>query len=185
MRKTTIGVGILAVAASLSYGCGRAAHPSHLPDELGNAAPIKQVATEAHAGDIGLEPYDAVDHLYRNAKSQLPDGGSTRDPRYGGLVGDLEAHRRKRVAGAGSQRGLFARDAARRRHGPGAVHGLSDQHRHGFQRQRQAHLRRRSRTASWIALRMLERSGVAGGRDSRSAHRPSSDVPRAPGAQRL
>ena len=74
MRKLTIGVAILTVAASLSFGCRQATHPSHLPDELGNAAPIKQVATEAHARDIGLEPYDAVDHLYKNAKSQLPTG---------------------------------------------------------------------------------------------------------------
>ena len=55
MRKITIGVAILTVAASLSYGCGRATHPSHLPDELGNAAPIKQVATEAHARDRKIQ----------------------------------------------------------------------------------------------------------------------------------
>src|SRR5436305_1667773 len=67
MRKTTIGLGILAVAASFSYGCHQATHPAHRPDDLGNAAPLKQVADEAHVRDIGLEPYDAVDHLYRNA----------------------------------------------------------------------------------------------------------------------
>src|SRR4051812_19537920 len=72
MRKTTVGVGILAVAAGLSYGCHQATHPSHTPDDLGNAAPLKQVADQAHVRDIGLEPYDAVDHLYRNAKSQIP-----------------------------------------------------------------------------------------------------------------
>ena len=31
------------------------------------------MATETHARDVStIEPYDAVDHLYRNAKSQLP-----------------------------------------------------------------------------------------------------------------
>jgi hypothetical protein len=76
MRKTLLGVAVLGAAAVLSYGCHHATHPSHLPDAEGNAAPIKDVATQAHARDISLEPYDAVDHLYRNAKSQLP--GSVR-----------------------------------------------------------------------------------------------------------
>ena len=71
MRKTTVGIAVLGAAATLSYAC-RSTHPSHKPDEFGNAAPIKQVATEGHARDIQLEPYDAVDHVYRNAKSQLP-----------------------------------------------------------------------------------------------------------------
>jgi hypothetical protein len=70
MRKTVIGVILLGTAATLSYGCHQ--HPSHLPDAEGNAAPIKEVATVSHARDIHLEPYDAVDHLYKNAKSQLP-----------------------------------------------------------------------------------------------------------------
>jgi hypothetical protein len=73
MRKTIIGATVLCAAAIFSYGCFRATHPSHKPDAQGNAAPIKDVATEAHARDVRqLEPYDAVDHLYRNAKSSLP-----------------------------------------------------------------------------------------------------------------
>jgi hypothetical protein len=67
-----VGVTILGAVAALSYGCRSAAHPSHVPDAQGNAAPIRDVATEAHARDIQMEPYDAVDHLYRNAKSSLP-----------------------------------------------------------------------------------------------------------------
>ncbi len=72
MRKTIIGAAVLS-AAIIAYGCQHYVHPSHTPDEHGNAAPIKQVATEAHADDIRLEPYESVDHLYRNAKSQLPN----------------------------------------------------------------------------------------------------------------
>ena len=73
MRKTIIGAAVLATATLVSYGCLRTAHPSHKPDDQGNAAPIKDVATLNHARDIPLlEPYDAVDHLYRNAKSSLP-----------------------------------------------------------------------------------------------------------------
>jgi hypothetical protein len=73
MRKTIIVAMVLGAAAVFSYGCFRATHPSHTPDAQGNAAPIKDVATEAHARDIRqLEPYGAVDHLYRNAKSSLP-----------------------------------------------------------------------------------------------------------------
>jgi hypothetical protein len=74
MRSRIVGAAILAAAAALSYGCHQALHPSHKPDELGDAAPLRQVATETHAREIPLEPYDAVDHLYRNAKSQLPTG---------------------------------------------------------------------------------------------------------------
>jgi hypothetical protein len=70
MRKTSIIVAVLGVAVLVS--CHQAAQPTHKPDELGNAAPIKQVATESRAREIQMEPYDAVDHLYRNAKSQLP-----------------------------------------------------------------------------------------------------------------
>jgi hypothetical protein len=72
MRKSVIGIVALATATAAMYGCHQATHPSHKPDEFGNAAPIKQVANESHARDIQMEPYDAVDHLYRNAKSQLP-----------------------------------------------------------------------------------------------------------------
>jgi len=72
MRKSVIGIAVLATATAVMYGCHQATHPSHKPDEFGNAAPIKQIANEGHARDIPLEPYDAVDHLYRNAKSQLP-----------------------------------------------------------------------------------------------------------------
>jgi hypothetical protein len=71
MRKTVIVGTMLAGTALLAFGCAKQ-HPSHLPDAAGNAAPIRDVATVAHARDIQLEPYDAVDHLYRNAKSQLP-----------------------------------------------------------------------------------------------------------------
>src|SRR3954470_23932961 len=73
MRKTNWGLWVLVSAAVFSYGCFRASHPSHKPDEQGNAAPLKDVASIAHAKDANqLEPYDAVDHLYRNAKSSLP-----------------------------------------------------------------------------------------------------------------
>src|SRR5437763_6548911 len=72
MRKTRVGIAVLTIANLIMFGCHQATHPSHRPDELGNAAPIKDVATQNHASDIHLEPYDAVDHLYRNAKSQLP-----------------------------------------------------------------------------------------------------------------
>jgi hypothetical protein len=73
MRKTTIGAALLGAATVLTFGCRQAALSSRRPDPLGNAAPIKDVATETHARDIStMEPYDAVDHLYRNAKSQLP-----------------------------------------------------------------------------------------------------------------
>jgi len=73
MRKTIIGAAMLGAVAVFSYGCYRAVHPTNRPDALGNAAPIKDVATVAHAREIPqLEPYDAVDHLYRNAKSSLP-----------------------------------------------------------------------------------------------------------------
>ena len=72
MRKTIIQVTVLATAVLIGYGCVRASHPSHQADQQGDATPLKQVATVAHARDISLEPYDAVDHLYRNAKSGLP-----------------------------------------------------------------------------------------------------------------
>jgi hypothetical protein len=71
MRTTIIAASVLGAAVLVGYGCAQS-HPSHMPDPMGNAAPIKEVATEAHARDIQLEPYDAVDHLYKNAKSQLP-----------------------------------------------------------------------------------------------------------------
>lgn len=73
MRKTIVGTSVLVAAAVFSYGCFRTSHPSHKPDEQGNAAPLRDVASIAHAKDVAqLEPYDAVDHLYRNAKSSLP-----------------------------------------------------------------------------------------------------------------
>jgi hypothetical protein len=74
MRNTIIRAALVAAAGLLmSYGCHAAApHPALRPDAQGNAAPISQVATEANAHTIQMEPYDAVDHLYRNAKSQLP-----------------------------------------------------------------------------------------------------------------
>lgn len=73
MRKTNVVAALLGAATVLTFGC-QAARPSTKPDKLGNAAPIKDVATEDHAREIStLEPYDAVDHLYRNAKSQLPN----------------------------------------------------------------------------------------------------------------
>lgn len=72
MRKTFVAVAALGIIV-MGYGCSKV-HPSHSPDPMGNATPIKEVATVAHARDIQWEPYDAVDHLYRNAKSQLPTG---------------------------------------------------------------------------------------------------------------
>jgi hypothetical protein len=72
MRKSSFGAALLAAVAVLSYGCNRGGHPSRLPDALGNAAPIRDVATKERAREIQMEPYDAVDHLYKNAKSSLP-----------------------------------------------------------------------------------------------------------------
>jgi hypothetical protein len=73
MRKTNIWAALLGAAAVVTFGCYRAARPMNRPDAQGNAAPIKDVATVAHAREIPLlEPYDAVNHLYRNAKSSLP-----------------------------------------------------------------------------------------------------------------
>ncbi|HEY4306182.1 MAG TPA: hypothetical protein VGM82_17045 [Gemmatimonadaceae bacterium] len=73
MRKSVIVAGVLSGLAILGLAC-TSAHPSHLPDAQGNAAPIKDIASSVHAGQIPLEPYDAVDHVYRNAKSSLPSG---------------------------------------------------------------------------------------------------------------
>ena len=73
MQKANIWAALLGAAAVLTFGCYRAARPTNRPDAQGNAAPIKDIATIAHAREIPqLEPYDAVDHLYRNAKSSLP-----------------------------------------------------------------------------------------------------------------
>lgn len=73
MRRTIIIASVLGTAALASFGCFRSSHPSHKPDDQGNAAPLKEVASMAHAKDANpLEPYDAVDHLYKNAKSALP-----------------------------------------------------------------------------------------------------------------
>jgi hypothetical protein len=71
MKKSVVVPALLAVVALVGFAC-TSAHPSHMPDAQGNAAPIKDVASQAHAGQIALEPYDAVDHLYKNAKSKLP-----------------------------------------------------------------------------------------------------------------
>jgi hypothetical protein len=60
--------------ALLTYGCLQTPHPLRGPDAQGNAAPIKDVATEENARTIKMEPYDAVDHVYRNAKSDLSTG---------------------------------------------------------------------------------------------------------------
>jgi hypothetical protein len=71
MRKSVAVMVVLSSLTALGLAC-TSAHPTHLPDAQGNAAPIKDVVSQAHAGQIALEPYDAVDHLYKNAKSQLP-----------------------------------------------------------------------------------------------------------------
>lgn len=63
---------ILTALAIAAAGCRPSARPSNQPDAHGNAAPIRQVATVQNAREIQMEPYDAVDHLFRNAKSQLP-----------------------------------------------------------------------------------------------------------------
>src|ERR1700749_3779000 len=73
MRKSVGITVVLSALTALGLACP-SAPPPHLPDAQGNAAPIKEVASQAHAGKIPLEPYDAVDHLYKNAKSQLPSG---------------------------------------------------------------------------------------------------------------
>ena len=73
MHKRIVVAATLSAVAVWVFGC-TSAHPPHIPDGQGNAAPIRDVATQAHAGQIPLEPYDAVDHLYKNAKSKLPSG---------------------------------------------------------------------------------------------------------------
>jgi len=73
MKSSVYIPAALSVVIIAALSC-TSAHPSHLPDAQGNAAAIKDVASQGHAGQIPLEPYDAVDHLYRNAKSQLPSG---------------------------------------------------------------------------------------------------------------
>jgi hypothetical protein len=73
MKKPVVVTAMLATIVALALSCTQA-HPSHIPDAQGNAAPIRDVASQAHAGQVPLEPYDAVDHLYKNAKSQLPSG---------------------------------------------------------------------------------------------------------------
>jgi hypothetical protein len=73
MRKTIVWVTAAAIVSVTGLACFRSSHPSHEPDQQGNAAPLKQVATVQHAREIAqLEPYETVDHLYRNAKSTLP-----------------------------------------------------------------------------------------------------------------
>jgi hypothetical protein len=71
MRKTTLGAAMLGAATVIAFGCHQT-KPPLMPDAQGNAAPLKEVATESNARSIQLEPYDAVDHLYKNAKSSLP-----------------------------------------------------------------------------------------------------------------
>jgi hypothetical protein len=71
MKERIVSALVLGAVIGLGMSCSRA-HPPHVPDAQGNATPIKDVASQAHAGQIPLEPYDAVDHLYKNAKSQLP-----------------------------------------------------------------------------------------------------------------
>jgi len=73
MRTTLLGAGVLCVLGLTTYGCHHSARSTLVPDAQGNAAPLQDVATEAHARDIQLEPYNSVDHVYRNAKSQLPN----------------------------------------------------------------------------------------------------------------
>lgn len=74
MRKTISRATVLGAVALVGFGCFRSPHPSHKPDEQGNAAPLKDVVSAGHVKGIAetLEPYDAVDHLYKNAKSALP-----------------------------------------------------------------------------------------------------------------
>ncbi len=68
MRKT-----MWMVAVSLGVaGCRSTPALDRRPDAQGNAAPLREVATADRARSIELEPYDAVDHLFRNAKSELP-----------------------------------------------------------------------------------------------------------------
>jgi predicted small lipoprotein YifL len=74
--RTSSKISIASAFAVLALfaGCGAPKHPVHLPDARGNAAPIKEVATVDHAEKITLEPFETVNHLFRNAKSQIPTG---------------------------------------------------------------------------------------------------------------
>ncbi|HEY4216509.1 MAG TPA: hypothetical protein VGM67_05195 [Gemmatimonadaceae bacterium] len=74
MRKSFVLSMATGAIALLTYGCLRTPRPTNIPDAHGNAAPIKDVATQSHADEIQMEPYDGVDHVYRNAKSELATG---------------------------------------------------------------------------------------------------------------
>ena len=74
MRKSFVLSTIVGAIALVTYGCYQTPHPLRGPDAQGNAAPIKDVATEENARTIKMEPYDGVDHVYRNAKSDLSTG---------------------------------------------------------------------------------------------------------------
>jgi hypothetical protein len=67
-------IGLLATVLAVAVSCRSSQGPRREPDAMGNAAPIKDVATVDNARRIEMEPYDAVDHLFKNAKSSLSTG---------------------------------------------------------------------------------------------------------------
>lgn len=62
----------VAVAAVGSLSCRRSA-PDTGPDVRGNAPSISEREARARAGAVRLEPYQSVDHAFRDAKSHLPN----------------------------------------------------------------------------------------------------------------
>ena len=72
MRKPLLGLTAASAAFLFAGACHGPRHVPDGPDPEGNPTPIQQSATVAHAREIRLEPYESVDHLYRNAKSELP-----------------------------------------------------------------------------------------------------------------
>lgn len=72
MRRSLLGLTAASAAFLFAGACHGPRHPTHGPDLDGNPTPIQEAATVAHAHEVRLEPYESVEHLYRNAKSQLP-----------------------------------------------------------------------------------------------------------------
>lgn len=73
MRRPAVLRPILLAAAVAAVGlvsCRRA-HPEAGPDVRGNAPDITERAARARAAAVRLEPYQSVDHAFRDAKSHL------------------------------------------------------------------------------------------------------------------
>jgi len=75
MRPRLLALPVLGAAVILACGGPRTsrsgAHQG--PDVRGDAPRIDEREAVGRANEIRLEPYESVDHLYRNAKSRLPN----------------------------------------------------------------------------------------------------------------